>query len=363
VLACALLLAEWSPAPLLADEPASVAIPAAVQQAVADLSASEFTHRQAAEQRLIALGPSAFEPLLGLLSKSAPESGQRILAILEQIWLRTPEPQSDILERQLEALRLTYGPYQPTVEHLLFAHHRLREERAVRALRRLNAVIETEDDPDEIDLLMLQGLPIPKAPPQHLTQIVLPRSWKGTEADLWHIQRLSHLKSLTVFVIENNGITPSAWQRMQIGFPNLTVNVRAEVFLGVVGSQFDEGNGCYVSLVQAGSPAETAGIQPGDRILSVDGTKISKFEDLIKALKTKRAYQAMELQVVQGYERRFPSHRFEQQGQPGLTTLTVIGIPWEAKSFKIPPPPQPSERLPVLPISEIRLSPSDNSGR
>ena len=364
VLVCALSLAGWGDALLLAEEPASVVTPAAVPQAVADLSSTEFTHRQAAEQRLIALGPPVFEPLVASLSKTTPESGQRILAILEQIWLQTPEPQSDILERQLETLRLTWGPYQPTVEHMLFAHHRLRQERAVRALRRLNAVIETVDDSEELELLMLQGLPIPKVPPERISHIVLPRSWKGTEADLWHIQRLSHLKSLTVFLIERNGITPSAMQRMQVGFPDLTVDVRAEVFLGVVGSPFNnDGQGCYVGLVQPGSPAEIAGIQRGDTILSVDGKKLSNFNDLIVALKTKRAYQSMELQVDPGYENRFPIHRFENPGQPVPTTLTVIGIPWEAKSFPTPPPPQPSEPLLDLRDPRTPLFPTDNSGR
>ena len=346
---CALWWVGGVDALLIADEPASVAIPAAVQQALADLSSEVFTHRQAAVQRLIALGPPAFEPLLASLGKTTPEAGQRILAILEQIWLQTPEPQSDILERQLETLRLTWGPYQPTVEQMLFAHHQLRQERAVKALRRLNAIIETVDDPEEVQLLMLQGLPIPNDPPQRLSLIVLPRSWKGTEADLWHIQRLSHLNEpneLTVYVIENNGITPSAMQGMTIGFPTLTIMVRAELFLGVTGSPFPQGSGCTVDTVQPGSPAETAGIQEGDRILSVDGQQIKSFLGLVDALKSKRAYQSIELQVDQGDRARFPSHRFEQPKVPGQTTLTVIGIPWEAKRFKTPPPPPPSEPLP-----------------
>ncbi len=332
-------------------------IPAAVQQAVSDLSSTEFTHRQAAEQRLIALGPPVFEPLLTMLSKTSPEAGQRILSILEQIWLQTPEPQSDILERQLETLRLSWGPYQPSVEHLLFAHHRLRQERAIRALLRLNAVIETEDDLDKIELLALQGLPLPSPLPQSILHIILPRSWKGTEADLWHIQRLSHLDYLNLYVIETNGITPSARQQMHVGFPHLVITVRAEVFLGVEGSPFEDGQGCYVRHVLPGSPAEIAGIQQGDTILSVDGEEIKTFLGLVTALKSKRAYQPIELKVHYGYQHRFPNRRNDPEGTPETPTetptLTAICLPWEVKRFPVPPPPPESEPLPVVPFPKL----------
>ncbi len=321
-----------------------------MQRAVADLSSGEFAQRQTAEKELIELGTSAFEPLVASLEGVPPDAGQRILQILEQIWVTAPMPRADQLERQLDTLRVTLGPYQPAVARILSAHHRLREQRAVKALRRLNAIIETALDEEELELLIQMGQPLPNEPPVRISQIILPRSWKGTEADLWHIQRLSHLGSLTVFVIENNGIDELAQQRMQIGFPELVVMARAEVFIGVVGSQFDSGEGCHVSSIQAGSPAEVAGLQAGDLILSVDGDKIGNFAALVNSLKSKRGYQPVELKVDRG-SGYAPVYEEGRKNKP--LSITVIGIPWEARRFPTPPAPPLTESLiPDLPFSD-----------
>lgn len=330
-----------------------MAIPAEIQQAVADLSSKEFAKRHASEKQLISWGASAFEPLVAALSTASPDAGQHILQILEQIWVAAPLPQADRLERQLEDLRLTLGPYQPAVTRILLAHHRLREERAVKSLRRLNAIIETTLDEEELERLIQVGEPVPNELPMRISQIILPRSWKGTEADLWHIQRLSHLGSLHVFVIENNGMSEVAQQQMRVGFPGLVVMGRAEVFIGVVGSLFDSGQGCHVGSIQSGSPAETAGLQVGDLIRSVDGVEIGNFSDLVDSLKTKRGYQPIELIVDRAGYRQLN----EDGPNSEPLTITVIGLPWEARSFPTPPAPPATESLtPELPSSKkLRL--------
>ena len=351
ILVCALALGSGGESTVVAQQPATIAVSTEIKQAVAALTGTEFAQRQAAEKQLIAQGPAAFEPLIALLGTVPPEAGQRILLILEQIWIHAPEPQADTLERQLEDLRLTWGPYQPAMDRLLSAHHRLREQRAVRALRRLNAIVE-EEDVEDLEFQIRPGPLFPNSPPRHIAQIILPRSWKGTGADLWHLQRLSHLKYLTVFVVEGNGITEFQKQQMQVGFPDLTVSMRAEVYLGVEGSPFGNQRGCYVSKVIPGSPAETAGLELGDTIMSVDGMEIHSFLGLVEALKSKRAYQPIELKIDPGYQNRFPHYPFEEGGKSNLHTLTAIGIPWEDRRFPTPPVPPLAESLPELPFPE-----------
>lgn len=357
---CALWLVGPSRAPLMADEPESVLISAEVREAVADLSSAEFSRRQNAEQRLIAQGSLAFEPLIASLGRVPQDAGQRILLILERIWLKTPEPQSDVLERLLEKLRLSVGPYQPDIAQMLQAHHRLREERAVRILRRLNAIVEEEEDEREKELANFLWQPLQKEPIKRVSHIILPRSWKGTEADLWHIQRLSHLKFLTVFVVENNGVTEAAKQTLHVGFPDILVVGRSEIFLGVTQEfRFGNENGCRVSNIQEGSSAEIAGVQPGDLIQSVDGKPISNFDGLVNALKTKHAYQSIELQVLRG---EYTGLRFEEEHKPTPIILTAIGIPWETRRFPTPPPPPMSESwLPDLPFPSMPLLPSSST--
>ncbi len=331
---CAVVIGLFASASLHAEEPPPAAPAPEISKAVAELTAADFSRRQAAEQRLLALGPPAFEPLVALLGNVPSEAGQRILHILEQTWLQTPEPESDILERQLETLRLTPGPFQLDVTRLLFAHHRLREERAVRSLRRLNALVKTVVDENAFELQARLGQPFVNMP-ERISQIILPRSWKGTEADLWHIQRLAHLKTLTVFVVRGNGISDAARRNMPVGFPDLHVDERSEVFLGVLSSPFPTESdriGCQITGIQPDSPAEIANLEVGDLIQSVDGKRIKNFDGLVQALKTKHGYETMELQV-------------QRYGEDRPLLVTVIGLPWEARRFERPPPPPLAQTL------------------
>jgi len=338
----ALIVSGFGITPIVADSPDPASVPTevstAITAAITDLSSPDFAVRQHAEKRLLALGPPVFAPLIASLESVPIEAGNHILLVLEQLWLQTPEPQSDSLERQLETLRLSFGAYQPAVARLLFANHRLREDRAARALRRLNAIVETTDDLNVMELQAIFRQPA-AIPSQRISQIILPRSWKGTDADLWHIQRLAHLKFLQVFVVRGNGISESSKQEMQVGFSDIHVEDRAEVFIGVIGEPiaFDNRLGCHVRGVQADCPAQTAGIQPGDLIKNVDGLDIFSFKDLVNALKSKRGYQPIELIVE-----RIP-------GEPPLT-VTVIGLPWEARRFPSPPPPPQMEPLYSTPL-------------
>ena len=329
--ACALLGTQLGAVTAGGEAPATVVVPTEISSAVADLCAKEFATRQQAEQHLLAHGALAFGPLIDSLETVPEEAGLRILSILEQLWLVTPEPQADAFERQLETLRLTIGPYQPQVERLLSGHHQLREKRALRALRRLNAVVEMAFDENAYGLLGQLEQPIEEIP-LRISQIILPRSWKGTEADLWQFKRLSHVKFLTVFVVRGNGISDSNKQEMQVGFPDIQVNERAEVFIGVIGEQIAMNGGCQVKDIQPDSPAQIAGIQPGDLIQSVDGHPIQNFQGLVEALKTKRSYQPIEL-IVKRYSEEHP------------LPLTVIGHPWEVRRFPSPPPPPMTESL------------------
>ena len=59
-----------------------------------------------------------------------------------------------------------------------------------------------------------------------------------------------------------------------------------------------------VSQVFPGSPAEAAGLQPGDAIVAVDGRPVTVRSDLPDLIGEKRAGQRVSLQVVRGHDRR-----------------------------------------------------------
>ncbi|MBB4265847.1 RIP metalloprotease RseP [Roseospira visakhapatnamensis] len=74
----------------------------------------------------------------------------------------------------------------------------------------------------------------------------------------------------------------SVWSRIAIVFAGPAANFlfAIAVFAGVYGLLGQTAIPPVVADVQAGSAAAEAGIRPGDRILAVDGRRITRFEDL-----------------------------------------------------------------------------------
>jgi serine protease Do len=73
-----------------------------------------------------------------------------------------------------------------------------------------------------------------------------------------------------------------------------------EPYLGVRGDQGTEN--CRVREIVAGSPAEKAGLQPGDVITGFAGKAIGAFDELVAAVQTKRPGEAVVLEVQRGGE-------------------------------------------------------------
>lgn len=86
-------------------------------------------------------------------------------------------------------------------------------------------------------------------------------------------------------------------------------------FLGVEGADAS-GNqaGASLTLVQQGSPAASAGLQEGDVITEVDGTKVQSMVDLAAAIRTKRPGEDVTLRVL-------------RQGKASTVTVTLGTAP------------------------------------
>ncbi len=81
--------------------------------------------------------------------------------------------------------------------------------------------------------------------------------------------------------------------------------------------------GCYVSSVESGSNAEKAGFYAGDRIISIDGEKISSADEISSAISGKSVGDQVEFEV-------------ERNGRTGTLTLTLEEkIPERAKSSSL----------------------------
>jgi serine protease Do len=91
------------------------------------------------------------------------------------------------------------------------------------------------------------------------------------------------------------------WDRLVAGEEFGTEEVSVAV-LGVSGD--DHPDGCKVTDVARGYPAEQAGIQVGDIIMSIDGRKIRGFDGLAQRVRQRKPGDEVTLQVVRDGEPR-----------------------------------------------------------
>ena len=83
--------------------------------------------------------------------------------------------------------------------------------------------------------------------------------------------------------------------------PNLII-AAPKAFLGVQGPNVTsrELTACQISEVVPDTAASSAGMQALDVVTAMDGTKISRFEDLRLLISQKRPGETMELQIRRG---------------------------------------------------------------
>ncbi len=93
--------------------------------------------------------------------------------------------------------------------------------------------------------------------------------------------------------------------------------VMAVVGAGLIFSQEAPTPGVLVASVVSGAPADKAGITAGDRILSVDNQDVSMPSDLVRAVRSHKAGDSIELRIMSGDEERTLSVVAEDRnGQP-----------------------------------------------
>src|SRR5262245_10719695 len=95
--------------------------------------------------------------------------------------------------------------------------------------------------------------------------------------------------------------TPSVlanWDRCVSEFKSMGYVELPDVVLGI--KPLFTGPAASVQEVVTGSPADEAGIKPGDVIRSMDGSPVQSFKDFVNALSAKRAGDALPIVVSRG---------------------------------------------------------------
>ncbi|MEW4489326.1 PDZ domain-containing protein [Thalassoglobus sp. JC818] len=290
----------------LADE--SVVEDADLESVIRNLTSESFVVREGARRRLTALSEAQIPKLGQAVRDADSEQAGRIVDILEVIFLGDEGWRGEIAERVLEDLRNAGGVASIDAGEVLRANARLRESRARQAIEKLGGeFVYYAPDANiqglwlfESSVAVLPGIGVGFGPPSVLKSVYLHEDWSGTKEDLWHLQRLSNHRDLTVYLIEGASVSVNDLFVLAASLPGLSIQERGAC-LGIQGD--NTGGLCAVGEVVEGSAAADAGLQPNDLIIGLNKTPIRNFPHLVEELKAFDVGDQVIFAVIRGRDR------------------------------------------------------------
>jgi putative serine protease PepD len=96
-------------------------------------------------------------------------------------------------------------------------------------------------------------------------------------------------------------------QAVQIGQQLIKSGKARYPVIGASVADEDGARGVSVSTVEAGGPADDAGLRPGDVVTSIDGKAVATMEELIVTIRTRRPGDTVKLDYTRGSARRTAS--------------------------------------------------------
>lgn len=280
----------------------------------AGLSSPDYRTREEATQKLSKAGPEAVAEVGKVAGGEDLEAAFRAVRILQSMVL------SDDLavETQAAAILRELAGREPSSTSDLAADalemHRVRlQERSIARLRQLGA---------EVGLAGVDysGVEYPLRVNDYLAITIGAAKWRGNSADFALLKQVPNIYQLSIYGVHvddgmaavlselnhprmiclfGTGISDSAHESLVKRLPKTTtIDRRGSAFLGVKG--VIEANLCEIREISADSPAERAGLMPGDRILTCDGHAVEDFQKLTRLIAAKQAGDSAMLQISRG---------------------------------------------------------------
>ncbi len=269
-----------------AQEPTSPARPAPTPEQsrqferwVEDLAATAYATREQATRSLEAAGAEAIPFLQRGLASANRERAVRSLEVLGVLYRQEAADAPSKIEGTLESLlespsvlgHLARGTWDATVE--------TRENRALHELQALGARVQYRQ---ENELTTPENLRIARTR-RPIAFIVISPKWRGGDEGLKIFRRLSEPRSIIIYHANGALVSDEAMADLvQVGF----AIERRGAYLGITAMQQPRDlDMVVIREVSKDSPAERAGLKPGDTILAYDDQPTPQFDDLIEKLR------------------------------------------------------------------------------
>lgn len=278
------------PAPASALQP--LPAPAEFDQLFAELNSEHYEARQAAEARLISLGPSASEDLVARMKNATPEQQVRSVRALGAWYGHSSFSDMAMIDDALEneTARVT-GAARDAIRTVFVTYARQREDLSIQRLMALSGQMN-EIPRNDFQARSEDG------DPRTRRYVFIGRHWKGGDEGLKLIARIPRIDM--VYYSESSGVTLDGLNDLQALMPNLPpIQLRSDAYLGV--SAALTGNPMIVGKVTAGSAADKAGIQTDDVIEAFDGEPITGFDQLIRKIRDYDPGDVVEIKVKRGF--------------------------------------------------------------
>lgn len=289
-ISAALLVAVFVPAMfagvLSAEEPAAGPSVAAVARWIAELDSDSFQARETATKQLVAAGVPAVPKLATAAEGDNLEVTIRALRILHNIFKTDDGATFVTVENVLERLAASKNrSVARRAAYVLAAHGEDRHQRAIAALKKLDAIIEEPSS-------QTPGL-----------RIYLDSKWQGGDEGLRHLKRLKALTMLpqrsspphALYIVDGCPASKDALNELDRSRSDLDVLERGDAFLGVASdSRYP---GCYITKVTPGSSADGK-LEGRDVVTSYNGQEVANFDAMVAMIRKNKGGDTVKLTVI-----------------------------------------------------------------
>jgi hypothetical protein len=251
------------------------------------LSSSRDSLRRHAAARLLAHGADAVPALVARMPDADETEIEQLFLVLEDLYVSADSQVADATEAALEQLA---GDRREEVrqatKELFQANNSRRYLRACAAVEAMGGkLLSTPFRMRSIDLQFASDI------------AVIDDDWTGGDAGLKSLSRLKGLQ--WVHIADDAPVSPQAIAELA-SLPG--VGIRREREACCLGVEVKTGGGALtIRQLVSGSPAERAGMEPGDRLVSIADAPISNFDNFLNELRSHRPGDTVSI-VVQRRE-------------------------------------------------------------